>query len=91
VGPRTGLDDVKKRTIFPQPGHELRPLGKTELIPSPRISDTWCLITNPISVYKFVNHSVAEASVAVYEEEQYLPSRPQTIYHPVPCALEKLS
>jgi len=43
-------------------------------------------------VYEFVKHPVAEESkvmwVAVYEEESV--SLPQTIYHPVPCAMEKL-
>jgi hypothetical protein len=28
VGPRTGLDDVEKRKIFPLQGLELRPLGR---------------------------------------------------------------
>jgi hypothetical protein len=27
VGFGTGLDDMKKREIFPLPGHQLRPLG----------------------------------------------------------------
>jgi hypothetical protein len=29
VGPRAGLDDMEKRKIFPLPGLELRPLGRS--------------------------------------------------------------
>jgi hypothetical protein len=29
VGPRTGLDDRRKRKILPLPGHELRPHGSS--------------------------------------------------------------
>jgi hypothetical protein len=79
--------------------HEERSLAPTGTrTPSPRqdcaipalsMSDTSFLITKPINRCKFVNHSVADGSVAVYEEEPVSPLTPPNNIPPRTLCLGK--
>jgi hypothetical protein len=57
VGPRSGLDDVEKRRIFPLPELELIPLGRQAS------SYTDCALPATISVDAIVREYMMETSV----------------------------